>query len=114
MDQYKEIIEKGFEGNDSSVQAFYEICNAITKSLQKELDKENLSSEEKKYIIDQMTEVAKMMGEKDTENKKFIINMAIVFGTTAAVVVAAVASILGSNSQASQHDEETADDEENK
>lgn len=71
MDQYKEIIEKGFEGNDSSVQEFYEICNAIIKSLQKELDKENLSSEEKKYIIDQMTEVAKMMGEKDTENKKF-------------------------------------------
>jgi hypothetical protein len=104
--QYKEIIEKGFESNDSSVQAFYETCNAIVESLQKELDKADLTVEEKKYIIDKMTEVARMMGEKDTENKKFLRNMAILFGTTVVAVVVAAASVLGSNSQSAQQDDE--------
>jgi hypothetical protein len=104
--QYKEIIEKGFASNDSSVKAFYETCNAIVESLQKELNKENLTFEEKEYIIKQMTEVAKMMGEKDTENKKFLRNMAIAFGSVGAAVLVAVASVLGSNAQITQQDEE--------
>ena len=108
--QYKEIIEKGFESNDSSVQAFYKTCNAIVESLQKELDKENITPESQKYIIEQMTGVAKMIGEKDTENKKFLRNMAILFGTTVVAVVAAAASVLGSNSQSAEQDDDATDD----
>ena len=109
--QYKDIIEAGFKSNDSSMQAYYSTCNAIIETLQTELDKENISSEDKQFIISQMIELAKMMGEKDTENKKFIRNLAMGFGVTALGVLALAASILGSNTRVAQEDNEDESDE---
>lgn len=109
--QYKDIIEAGFKSNDSSMQAYYSTCNAIIETLQAELDKENISSEDKQFIISQMIELAKMMGEKDTENKKFIRNLAMGFGVTALGVLALAASILGSNTRVAQEDNEDESNE---
>lgn len=49
----------GVEENGESVKSFYSSCDTIISSLQKELDKENLSFDEKKYIIDKMIEEIK-------------------------------------------------------
>lgn len=96
--EYREILEKGMESNDKSILACYEAGNTIISSLQKELDKESLTFEERKYIIDQMVEVSKMMNEKDSENKKFIAVMSMIAGAVVTVGIGALASVLGSNS----------------
>ena len=105
--EYKDILEKGMASNDKSIMNCYDAGKAMISSLQKELDKEELSFEERKYVIDKMMEVSKMMNEKDSENKKFIAFMAMIAGTVVTVGVGALASALGSNSHIETSDDNT-------
>lgn len=102
--EYKEILDKGLESNQKSVQAYYDTCNSTIASLQKQLEDENLSFEDKRYIIDRMLEVSKMMGEKDSENKKFIATLAVIGATAACVATAVLASAIGGNTQIDTND----------
>lgn len=97
LTEYKDTLDKGLENNKESVQSYYNVCNSIIVSLQRQLEDGNLSFDERKYIIDKMLEVSKMMGEKDTENKRFIAACVAVgaFATGMATVI--LASALGSN-----------------
>ena len=70
MVEYKAIIEKTLADNTASQDAFYTACNSILESLQKELQSDNLIPEEKERIENKMLEVAKMIGEKDSEKKQ--------------------------------------------
>lgn len=99
--QYKDIIEKAFDKNEVSQKAFFDTCNSIIVSLQKELEKDNLSPEDRSHIEDRMIEVAKMVGEKDSENKNFLWKMAATLGIVIVGSVTAAAAILGSNTQVS-------------
>lgn len=96
---YKEILEKGMASNDESIKSCYDVSKMIIESLQKELDKENLTFEERKYIIDEMVKVSNMVNEKDTENKKFLFGLAMVAGTVITTAIGVVASTLGSSSK---------------
>lgn len=102
--EYKEILDKGLESNQKSVQAYYDTCNSTIASLQKQLEDENLSFEDKRYIIDRMLEVSKMMGEKDSENKKIIATLAVIGATAACVATAVLASAIGGNTQIDTND----------
>lgn len=102
--EYKETLNKGMEANKESVQTYYDSCNSIIASLQKYLEDENLSFEDRKYVIDKMLEVSKMMGEKDSENKKFIATLAVVGATAACVASAVLVSALGGNTQIEAND----------
>lgn len=93
LTEYKVSLDKGLESNNESVKAVYDTYNAIITSLQKKLENENLTFEQKKYIIEQMKDVAEKVDKKDTENKRFIAYMAT--GGTVAVL----ASVLGGNTQ---------------
>lgn len=65
--------------------------------MQKELDKDDLSFEEKKYIIEQMKDIADKVVKKDSENKKWLAGMAAIAGMAVVGVVAGLASALGGN-----------------
>ena len=52
-----------------------------------------------------MLEITKMMGIKDTENKKFIVRMAMCGAAAIGVTVMALASALGGNSEISSNDD---------
>lgn len=97
--EYKETLDKGLETNKESVQTYYDVCNSIVVSLQKQLEYENLSFEDRKYIIDKMLEVSRMMGEKDSENKKFITTLAVIGATAVCVATSVMASALGGKTQ---------------
>ena len=105
--EYKGTLDNLLKENGESVKSFYDTCDAILSALQKELDREELSFEERKYIISKMTDVAQMKGMKDSENKKFLKAMAT-FGLAAVTVVAGtVAAALGANTMiASKTDDE--------
>lgn len=54
LTEYKVSLDKGLESNNESVKAVYDTYNAIITSLQKKLENENLTFEQKKYIIDKI------------------------------------------------------------
>ena len=92
-------MDEGLKSNNESIKNVYDTYNTIIVSLRKELENEDLTFEQKKYIIEQMKEIAGIIYKKDTENKKFITKL---FKIAAAVVVSAVfavASPLGGNKQ---------------
>lgn len=106
LKQYKFTVDQAIESNKESQKAFYNACNTILVSLQKELEDDTIDSEERSRIEDKMIFVAGMIGEKDTENKKFIMKMLGAFGILTSVGIAAGAAILGSNTQLTSLGEE--------
>lgn len=111
MHTFKEAIDAGFKSNDHSQDAFYASCNSIIASLQDELKIPDLSSDERSRIEDKLIEIARMIGEKDTENKKFILKVLAILGTFGLGAILAAASILGANSQITTTDDIDDDDE---
>lgn len=101
---YREIIERGILSNDASMKAVYDAYNSIMDALQKELDKDCLTFEEKKYILEKMEEIADKIDKKDTENKKWIAGIGIVAGVVCCVVVAVLASLLGGDTSVKTKD----------
>lgn len=87
------------ETNNESAKAVNGTYNAVITSLQKELENKNLTFEQKKYIIEQMKDVAEKVDKKDTENKRFIAGMATLATIVVGGTVAVLASVLGGNTQ---------------
>ena len=89
--QYKAVVDTAFKENRISQQAFFDTCNSIIKSLQKMLEADEIDSEERKFIIDKMLELARMIGEKDSENKgmllKILAGVGAVFVTILSITV---------------------------
>lgn len=106
LNRYKETLEKGLEANKEGVQSYYDSCKSIIESLQNQLEHENLSFEERKYIIDKMLEISKMMGEKDSENKKFIIIMSGLGFAVLSLSIVILESALGGNTNIETNDTE--------
>ena len=101
---YKKTLDKGIESNNESLTKVYDTYNAIIASLQKELEKEDLSFEQKKYIIEQMKDIADKVDKKDTENRKFIALMASLASAAALGIVAVIASALGGHTTIDTND----------
>lgn len=106
LNDYKQTLNKALDENGDSVKSYYSSCDAIITSLQKELDKENLSFDEKRYIIDKMIEVNKMKGEKDSENKRFIATLAVIGAAAIGTVAGVLASAIGGNTKIEMNDDE--------
>ena len=105
LSEYKDSLDKGLESNNESVKAVYDTYNSVIASLQKELDKDDLSFEQRKYIIEQMKEIAEKVYKKDTENKRFIAGMATLATVVVGVGIAILASVLGGNTQIKSDDD---------
>lgn len=106
LNEYKNVLDKGLETNKESVQIYYDSCNFMIVSLQKQLEDESLSFEDRKYIIDKMLEITRMIGEKDSENKRFIATLAVLGATATCVATAILSSVLGGNTQIEANDHE--------
>lgn len=107
VSKYKDIVDRILSENNESQRSFYDACNSIIATLQAELSMENISSEDRRRIEDNMIRVAKMIGEKDSENKKFLWTMLLTAGTIVGGAFAAAISLLGSNSQYSSDDSDS-------
>ena len=108
--QYKAVVERAFEDNKISQQAFYNACNSIIESLQKELEDGNITFEERSRIEDKMIQVANMIGEKDSENKGLILKTVFGAATVLLGIVAVASGMLGSNTQLSKNGDNVGTD----
>lgn len=97
LTDYKQLLDSGLKENAEGSKSFYESCDVIISTCQKLLDKEELSFDEKRYILDQMVIVTKMKGDQNTKDKQFITAMWC-FGTVAlGITVGALVTALGGN-----------------
>ena len=101
ISEYKGIVENALESKTRSQQEFYEGCRKVLDSLQNELEAESLSREDKERVENKMTAVVRMIAEKDTENKKYLIKNVVLTALVAAGIVGVSASLLGANFHAS-------------
>lgn len=91
---YKELLIKGYDESKDSTTAYYDSCNKILDTLQKELDKKFLTPKRRDKIIAQMIEVTHMIDRKDSEVKSFILKREFGVGAILFSTLALFASVL--------------------
>ena len=99
LSDFKKSLDEGMRQNAEGVKSYYDACDAIITSCQKELEKENLSFAEWRYILEQMVQVVKMKGEKNSEDKNFIVRMSVLSLTAVGLTACALLAVLGGNFQ---------------
>ena len=97
--EQKNVIEKAFEENAKGVEAYYAACKQILDGLRTQLEKDDLTHEERSEIIDNMLAVAENMSRKDSEDKKFHLDAIKFFGGFAAIIGVAALAALGGNAK---------------
>lgn len=110
MKEYLGVIENVLQDDKESTQVCYDMYDRVMTSLEKILHEENLTFDEKIYILNQMKLVADTVSQKDYEKASNRLKILGIAGGVAASIVAVLGSIIGSNILASKSDE-TKDDE---
>lgn len=83
--------------NSSSMKYVAETYKIVLESLAETLKRDDLSSEERMYISEQMVEVADKFAKKDTENKNFLIIIITICAGFGAIALAPIAALFGIN-----------------
>lgn len=96
--EYGIILKDALADNKESMKAHYGICNVLLTSISKLLEKDSLTFEEEKEIVELMLEVETRVNQKDTENKKFILKVVTWTSIVVVVAVSSLAAVLGANS----------------
>lgn len=99
MQEYKSSIDKAMEEGSSSVKQAYAAYKAVMDALQKSLDDNELSFDERMQILELMNEVADKVSLKDREHKKFLMHNLMMLGGIAIVGIGAMAAALGGNAK---------------
>lgn len=110
LNEYKSLLDTALESNEKSIETYYDACNALIESLKEQLQSEELTIEDKKYIISEMKDITLMIGEKDSENKRFIAAMASLGLGALVIIGGAISSALGGNIKISSGNKEDEDD----
>lgn len=97
ISEFKQTLDEGMRLNAEGVASYYNTCDAIIVSCQKELEKETLSFEEKSFILQQMALIVKMKGEKNSEDKRFIATMSVLALAAIGLTAGALVTALGGN-----------------
>ncbi len=91
------MVNKAFESETTSQNYFYEACNGMLATLKTQLDDDNIDSNERALIMDNMMQILAMIAQKDSEHKAFIVKTVMgICGAIASVAVIA-ANALGSH-----------------
>lgn len=97
MKEYREIIETSSDDDRESTQKCYEMYDRVMSSLERILQEDELTFDEKTYILDQMKFVADEVSRKDSEKSNNRLKILSIAGGVAAGIVAVLGSIIGSN-----------------
>jgi len=94
---YNTTVRQGLTSNDEHMRAYSAIAEANIAALQKELEKSELSFDERCVIMDRMLVVQNQVSEMVERNRKFIHREHLTIGAVVVFCVGAVAAILGAN-----------------
>lgn len=71
LDSLKKSVENLSAKNSEDSSEYLALINQTQATLERELDKENLDSDDKKYIINKMMELTEKVEAMDKDNKEF-------------------------------------------
>ena len=114
LKEYRSVIQEAMEDDRESMRSCYDMYNRVMDSLEKMLDNDDLTFEQKTYILNQMQEVAAAVqhlaglvliqnGTADGVDEAIagagnaVVEQQPAFAGVAAAIVAALASSLGGN-----------------
>ncbi len=89
---------RSVESCNTSIMSCYQTEDEIVKTLQKEIDKEGTTFEQKQYYIEKMAEVAERKERKDTEQR----NMYFRIAAGVCDALAGIATLVGVISEKSE------------
>lgn len=93
----REALVAAFEANDKSSAAALASIDSIIAALSKELDKDELTTEERKLIIDTLSKLAAEIKDIHKSNQKFFQGNLAIFATITGAVVLGAIAVLGGN-----------------
>ncbi|MFJ4469543.1 hypothetical protein ACIP2X_18905 [Streptomyces sp. NPDC089424] len=109
------VVERSHQitlsANNQSQEHVHRAWQEVRDILKGELDKDDLSREDKKFLIEQIQETARMQSQKDSENKQFLDGAAkkVLIGAAAAVALT-VAFVGGRVTAESEDNTESSQD----
>lgn len=93
--QLELLVEEGIKSNEHSNNKSLEAYQKILDGLSILLQKEHITEDERKWIINEMMNVADKMSDKDSENKVYLDNFVKYGGSLAAGALLLGAAVLG-------------------
>ena len=90
---YASVLTKGIESCDTSTSSCFQTEDDIVKALQKEIDKEDTTFEQKQYYFEKMAEAAERKEGKDSEHKNMVLTILKYGGEALAVGLMITAGI---------------------
>lgn len=72
---YAGVLNRGIESCDMSTSSCFQTEDDIVNALQKEIDKEETTFEQKQYYFEKMAEAAERKENKDTEHKNIVLTI---------------------------------------
>lgn len=114
MKEYRTILEKSMDQDQESAHVCYDMYGRVMKALEKILEEDNLTFEEKTYILSEMKQVADGVSRKDLEKTNARMKVISIASGVAAAVVAILGTAIGVNLTARQNDITDGEDYENK
>lgn len=99
MKEYKSSIDKAMDEGGKSVKEVYDAYKAVMDALEKFLEDDHLTFEERMQVLTLMGDVADKVSLKDEKHKKFIMQNLMALAGFSIVGIAALAAVLGANTQ---------------
>jgi hypothetical protein len=95
LDTIERAHQSALEHNKHSQDHFHEACKEVRAVLRGELDRDCLSPEERRHVLDLLTQILNLESAKDSENKQFISSLIQKVGITVGTVVLASLVFVG-------------------
>ena len=93
--EYRTVLEKTLDASKESSEDCFKLFDKVITALEKCASQEGITFEEKKYYLDNMIEIVRMVEKKDSENKLFYWKI-IGAGTVAVIsIIGLSAAVLG-------------------
>lgn len=114
MKEYRTILEKSMEQDQENAKICYDMYGRVMAALEKILEEDNLSFEEKTYILSEMKQVADEVSRKDLEKTNARMKVISIASGVAAAVVTILGIAIGVNLTSRQNDITDSEDYESK
>lgn len=96
---YKEFLDDALKSDAETSRILFHSCASMMDAISANLQKPDLSIEEKNKLIDRQVELIGMMRAIDQDNKKFKLKLAAIFGSAITACALAIAAVLGVSSK---------------
>lgn len=99
ISELHKTVDRILESNNKCVAQHYEGCYKILDILTEELNRENITLDEKKEIIERILEVNQMMSEIDTNNRNFMLKALGILGVATSFGFIVIGTALGNRTE---------------